>query len=40
MTSETICNWFSMRKLVTATAVCELADRRRLDLDGPGGRHV
>ena len=27
--------WFSMTKLVTATAVLQLADRGQLDLDGP-----
>lgn len=35
MTPETICNWFSMTKLVTATAVVQLADRGLLDLDAP-----
>jgi CubicO group peptidase (beta-lactamase class C family) len=35
MTSESICNWFSMTKLVTATAVAQLADEGLLDLDAP-----
>jgi CubicO group peptidase (beta-lactamase class C family) len=35
MTSKTFCNWFSMTKLVTATAVAQLADEGRLDLDAP-----
>jgi CubicO group peptidase (beta-lactamase class C family) len=35
MTSETICNWFSMTKLVMATAVVQLADEGHLDLDAP-----
>ena len=35
MTSESVCNWFSMTKLVTATAVAQLADDGRLDLDAP-----
>src|SRR2546423_3505683 len=35
MTPASICNWFSMTKLVTATAVAQLADRGRLDLDAP-----
>jgi CubicO group peptidase (beta-lactamase class C family) len=35
MTPDTSCNWFSMTKLVTATAVVQLADRGRLDLDAP-----
>ena len=35
MTSRSVCNWFSMTKLVTATAVVQLADDGRLDLDAP-----
>jgi CubicO group peptidase (beta-lactamase class C family) len=35
MTSSSFCNWFSMTKLVTATAVVQLADQGRLDLDAP-----
>ena len=35
MTSRSFCNWFSMTKLVTATAVVQLADEGRLDLDAP-----
>jgi CubicO group peptidase (beta-lactamase class C family) len=35
MEPDTICNWFSMTKLVTATAVVQLADRGVLDLDAP-----
>ena len=35
MTSKSVCNWFSMTKLVTATAVVQLADVGRLDLDAP-----
>jgi CubicO group peptidase (beta-lactamase class C family) len=35
MTPDSICNWFSMTKLVTATAAVQLADRGRLDLDTP-----
>lgn len=35
MTSTAACNWFSMTKLVTASAVVQLADRARLDLDAP-----
>jgi CubicO group peptidase (beta-lactamase class C family) len=35
MTPESICNWFSMTKLVTATAAVQLADRGELDLDAP-----
>jgi CubicO group peptidase (beta-lactamase class C family) len=39
MTSGTICNWFSMTKLVTATAAVQLADRGALDLDAPVERY-
>ena len=35
MTSRSFCNWFSMTKLVTATAVVQLAEDGRLDLDAP-----
>jgi len=33
--ANTVYLWFSMTKLMTATAVVQLADRRELDLDGP-----
>jgi CubicO group peptidase (beta-lactamase class C family) len=39
MTSGTLCNWFSMTKLVTATAAVQLADRGLLDLDTPVERY-
>jgi CubicO group peptidase (beta-lactamase class C family) len=39
MTSSTVCNWFSMTKLVTATAAVQLADRGALDLDAPVERY-
>jgi CubicO group peptidase (beta-lactamase class C family) len=32
--------WFSMTKIVTATAVCRLADEGRLDLDAPAVEYV
>lgn len=35
MTPGTVCNWFSMTKLVTATAVMQLAEEGLLDLDAP-----
>ncbi len=35
MTPSTPCSWFSMTKLVTATAVVRLAERGLLDLDEP-----
>jgi CubicO group peptidase (beta-lactamase class C family) len=35
MSPDTVCNWFSMTKLVTATAAVQLADRGLLDLDTP-----
>ena len=35
MTLRSVCNWFSMTKLVTATVVAQLADQSRLDLDAP-----
>ena len=39
MTPDTLCNWFSMTKLVTATAVVQLAERGALDLDAPVVRY-
>lgn len=39
MTPDTLCNWFSMTKLVTATAVVQLAERGALDLDAPVDRY-
>ena len=39
MTPDTVCNWFSMTKLVTATAAVQLAGEGRLDLDAPVGRY-
>jgi CubicO group peptidase (beta-lactamase class C family) len=39
MASDTLCNWFSMTKLVTATAAVQLADRSLLDLDSPVERY-
>ena len=35
MTPDAACNWFSLTKLVTATAAVQLSDRGRLDLDAP-----
>lgn len=35
MTPDTVCNWFSMTKLVTATVAMQLADDGLLDLDAP-----
>jgi len=35
MTPDTVCNWFSMTKLVTATVAMQLAEEGRLDLDAP-----
>lgn len=35
MDDAVACNWFSLTKLVTATAVMQLADDGRLDLDAP-----
>lgn len=40
MTSETALMWFSMTKIVTATAVMQLAERGALALDDPVHRHV
>ena len=37
--SDTLWNWFSMTKLVTATAAIQLADRDLLDLDAPVERY-
>ncbi|GAM51356.1 beta-lactamase [Nocardia seriolae] len=34
-TARTAYLWFSMTKVVTATAIMQLADQHRLDLDGP-----
>jgi CubicO group peptidase (beta-lactamase class C family) len=39
MAADTLCNWFSMTKLVTATAVVQLGDRNLLDLDSPVERY-
>jgi CubicO group peptidase (beta-lactamase class C family) len=38
--AETVYLWFSMTKLVTATAVVQLAERGRLGLDDPVGAYV
>lgn len=38
-TARTIYPWFSMTKLVTATAILQLAERGALDLDDPIARH-
>ena len=38
-TSDTVYLWFSMTKIVTATAVVQLADRGRLALDDPVAHH-
>ncbi len=35
MTAQTVCPWFSVTKLFTATAVLQLAQARELDLDAP-----
>jgi CubicO group peptidase (beta-lactamase class C family) len=35
MSRDAACNWFSLTKLVTATAAVQLSDRGRLDLDAP-----
>ncbi len=35
MTPDTACNWFSLTKLVTATAAVQLSEQGRLDLDAP-----
>lgn len=39
MTSDALCNWFSMTKIATATATVQLADRGLLDLDAPVVQH-
>ena len=39
MSTVTVCNWFSMTKLVTATAVMQLVDEGLLDLDAPVGSY-
>jgi CubicO group peptidase (beta-lactamase class C family) len=38
--TSTIYLWFSMTKIPTATAVVQLAERARLDLDEPVSRYV
>jgi CubicO group peptidase (beta-lactamase class C family) len=35
-----VCPWFSMTKVVTATAAVLLAERRVLDLDAPVAGYV
>ena len=40
VTAQTTFLWFSMTKIVTATAVMMLADRGGLDLDAPVIEHV
>jgi CubicO group peptidase (beta-lactamase class C family) len=35
-----VCPWFSMTKIVTATAAMRLAERGALDLDEPIGPHI
>src|SRR5437660_6759178 len=39
-TTDTVYAWFSMTKIVTATAVMQLAERGALDLDGPAANLV
>ena len=39
MTPDTVCNWFSMTKLVTATVAMQLAEDGRLDLDAPAAEY-
>jgi CubicO group peptidase (beta-lactamase class C family) len=39
-TTSTTYPWFSMTKVVTATAAMRLADEGRLDLDAPAGEYV
>jgi CubicO group peptidase (beta-lactamase class C family) len=39
-TASTTYLWFSMTKIVTATAALRLADEGRLDLDAPAGEYV
>ncbi len=40
MGPETVCLWFSMTKIVTATAAMQLAERGRLGLDDPVREHL
>src|SRR5512142_2293810 len=40
VTAQTTFLWFSMTKIVTATAAMVLADRGALDLDAPAVQHV
>jgi CubicO group peptidase (beta-lactamase class C family) len=37
MTVDTACNWFSMTKIATATAIMQLVDAGALELDGVTG---
>ena len=39
-TPQTIVPWFSMTKIMTATAVLQLTDRGKLDLDAPASRYL
>src|SRR6478609_8893238 len=39
-TAATAYLWFSMSKIVTATAALRLADEARLDLDAPAGDYL
>ena len=39
-TAATAYLWFSMTKIVTATAALRLADEGRLDLDAPAGEYL
>lgn len=40
MSVEAACNWFSMTKIVTATAAMMLAESGELDLDAPVGQYI
>ena len=40
MTSRTVNHWFSMTKLVTATAVMQLVDSERITLGDPVARYL
>jgi len=40
MTSQTPMAWFSLTKLFTATAVLQLAEQGRIDLDAPAGKYL
>jgi D-alanyl-D-alanine carboxypeptidase len=40
MTGQTPMAWFSLTKLFTATAVLQLAEQGRIDLDAPAGRYL